>query len=180
MHGIIFAELQKYVTARLGAGAWDELLKQAGLGGTLFLPVQEYPDGHALALVATACRITGKEPGAILEDFGEFIVPDLVKTYGSLIKPEWKTLDLIENTEDTIHRVVRARNPGARPPSLKVERPRPNEVIITYSSARRMCALAKGIVKGIAKAYKERVTMLEPSCMLLGAPACRITVKLAS
>jgi hypothetical protein len=179
MHGIIFAELQKYVGARYGAGTWTSLLEQAGLGKwKMYVPIQEYPDREAVALVTAAATLTGKPAPSILEDFGEFIVPDLLAMYGSLVRPGWKTLDLVENTEQVIHSVVRIRNPGARPPELRAARPSEREVVVTYASARKMCGVAKGIIKGIAGHYNERVFVGETSCMLRGQPSCTISVKL--
>jgi hypothetical protein len=35
MHGVIFAELRKYVDTKLGRDVWDDLLKEAGLGGVI-------------------------------------------------------------------------------------------------------------------------------------------------
>ncbi len=179
MHGVIFAELKKYVDTKLGGGKWSTLLKESGVGQQkVYMAVQEYPDQEAAALVSAASKMTGKSAPAILEDFGAFIVPDLVHMYWALIKPEWKTLDLIEHTEETIHRVVRIKNPGARPPELKCSRPGPNEVMITYSSARRMCAIARGIVRGVAEHYNEQVVINETNCMLKGNQSCKISVKL--
>lgn len=54
-----------------------------------------------------------------------------------------------------------------------------DEVVITYSSERKLCAVAKGIVKGIGAHFQERISIRESECMLKGAPACRISVKLA-
>lgn len=178
MHGIIFSELKKYVDAKLGGGAWDKLLKEAGLNGKIYLAIQEYPDQEAVTLVSTASKITGKPVTSILEDFGEYIAPDLLGMYKSLIKPEWKTIDLIKNTEETIHKVVRLKNPGAKPAELKCSSPAPDQVDITYSSPRKMCAVAKGIARGVAKHYNERVLITEPACMLKGSPSCKISVKL--
>ena len=118
MHGVIFLELRKFIGARLGDSAWDGLLSRAGLGGQIYLAVKEYPDSHASKLVESACAMTGKTASELLEDFGEFSVPDLLQFYGSQLDPAWKTLDLIENTEGTIHKVIRRRNPGAKPPKL--------------------------------------------------------------
>jgi len=78
-------------------------------------------------------------------DFGEFIAPDLMATYPRLIRPEWRTLDVLVNAEQTVHKVVRLRNPGARPPLLRCARTTPEEVVITYASPRRLCALARGL-----------------------------------
>jgi hypothetical protein len=179
MHGVIFLELRKFVGARLGDHAWDGLLQQAGLGGQVYLAVKEYPDSDALKLVETACAITGKPASALLEDFGAFSVPDLLQFYGSQLDPAWKTLDVIENTEETIHKVVRRRNPGARPPKLRCERLSPREVVLHYTSSRRMCSLARGICRGLGAHFGEQVEIEEPTCMLTGAPECRISVRLS-
>ena len=98
MNGIIFIELGAFVESKLGPGAWKKLLEEAGLGFPLYVPIQDYPDQDAMTLIAAAARLTGTEPQALLDAFGEFIVPDLVKTFGHLINPAWRTLDLIEHT----------------------------------------------------------------------------------
>jgi predicted hydrocarbon binding protein len=176
MHGVIFAEMKKYVETRIGGDTWNDLLIRSGLGERTYTASQPYPDEEAIALVSTASRITGMPVPAILEDFGEFIVPDLAKTYKVMIRPSWKTLDLIENTESIIHRVVRVAYRGATPPILQSNRISPDEVVVVYQSPRKMCALARGIVKGIAKLYDEHVTITETTCMLKGDPSCRIVV----
>lgn len=176
MHGIIFVELKKFADALLGEEAWDGLLKQAELVNRIYLPVQEYPDAEAVALVGAVCARTGRTADAVLSEFGRFIVPDLLRMYGSLLDRGWTTLEVIENTEETIHRVVRARNPGARPPELHCSRPSPHEVVVVYRSRRRLCGIAKGIVEGLAEHFHERVTLDETRCMLRGDPECRIHV----
>jgi predicted hydrocarbon binding protein len=179
MHGIIFAELQKFVDAKLGRGSWAKVLKQAGYDSKIYLPVQEYPDEEAVALAATAAKIAGLDIQDVLQGFGEFIVPDLVKMYAAVIKADWKTLDVVEHTEETIHRVVRIKNRGAKPPEIRCVRPSKSEVVITYSSARKMCSLAKGIVSGLAKHYKEKIAISETKCMLKGGAHCEITLRKA-
>src|SRR5689334_23079220 len=100
MHGMVLNELRGFAEAAFGAGGWKTLLDQAKLGGRIYLPIEEYPDEEALALVATASRLSGKPVGDLLEAFGEFIVPGLLKMYGALIQPSWNTLDIIEHTEE--------------------------------------------------------------------------------
>jgi len=51
----------------------------------------------------------------LLEDFGALSRRILIDMYWALIEPEWKTLDLLEHTEEAIHKVVRLKNPGAQP-----------------------------------------------------------------
>jgi predicted hydrocarbon binding protein len=179
MHGIIFAELKKYVQARHGDDTWKALLQRAGLKNSVYLPIRDYPDAEVVAIVGAASEATGAPAGEILEDFGGFIAPDLLAMYRSLVKPEWRTLEFLENTEETIHRVVRIKDPTARPPELRCERVSASEVVVRYTSARRLCAVARGIVQGVADHYGERVEILEPSCMLRGDAECRIHVTTA-
>ena len=178
MHGIIFAELKKYVQARHGDDAWKALLQRAGLpANTLYLPIREYPDADAAAIVGAASEATGLPAGEILEGFGRYIAPDLLGMYRALVKPEWRTLEFLENTEETIHRVVRIKDAAAKPPEIRCERLSPGEVVIRYASERRMCAVARGIARGVADHYGERVDIGEPSCMLRGDAECRIHVR---
>lgn len=93
------------------------------------------------------------------------------------MKPEWRTLDFLEQTEDTIHRVVRFRNPGAMPPELAVKRTGDHEVVILYTSQRKMCSVAKGIIRGVAKHYGDPIEIDESHCMLKGHPQCTIEVR---
>ncbi len=177
MHGMIFSEIKKYVGARLGAEAWQKLLQEAGIGFKVYMVTNDYPDSEAVALVSAASRITGTPVAGVLEDFGAFIVPDLLVTYGSSVRPEWRTLDVLENTENVMHAAVRVRNHNAQPPRLVCERVGPHEVVINYSSQRKMCSLAKGIVRGIALHFKEAVAISEPQCMHKGDPSCKFVVQ---
>jgi predicted hydrocarbon binding protein len=176
MHGIIFGELKRLVDAKLGGDSWRRLIHSAGLGSKVYMPIGEYPDADAVAIVSAIAKTTGKGIKPVLEEFGEFIAPNLIALYRHMVKPEWRTLDLLENTEATIHRVVRLRNPGAHPPQLKTVRSG-DEVVITYSSQRRMCGIAIGIVRGLARHYNENVAIDELSCMLQAAASCQIRVR---
>jgi predicted hydrocarbon binding protein len=175
MHGIIFIELKKFVIENFGANTWRELIAQT-TKRTVYLATDVYPDQEVVDIVTAASKALKKPIPDILEAFGEFIVPDLAKVYGSLIKPSWGFLDLLENTEKVMHTSVRLKNPGAEPPMLQCARKSPTEVVITYNSKRRMCALAKGIIEGLAKLYKQRARVEESSCMLKGDAQCVIAV----
>lgn len=178
MHGIIFAELKKFVVSQLGPDAWNRLLNQIGAPGKVHLPTQVYPDAELVALVKAASQVTGEEVPALLQAFGHYIAPDLLQLYRAQVNPAWKTLDLLEHTEETIHRVVRLRDPNAKPPQLVVRREGPASVVIRYTSPRKLCDVAKGITLGVAEHYGETVTISDDRCMLKGDDACVIRVSL--
>jgi hypothetical protein len=109
-----------------------------------------------------------------VEAFGEFIVPSLLKMYGHLIKPNWKSLDIIEHTEGTVHAVDRVNDKDALPPKLRTRRTGPDTIVLVYDSPRKMCALAIGIGKGLARHYKETLSIDQTKCMHKGGPFCEI------
>jgi len=63
------------------------------------------------------------------------------------------------------------------PPVLQARRVSPDEVQLTYASARRMCGIAKGLARGLGKEFDEQIVVFETECMLAGAPACQITIR---
>lgn len=177
MHWIIYAELKKFVELRLGPDRWDTILIAAKLGAAKFVAGQNRPDSDAAAIVGAAARLTGTPAQQLLESFGEFLVPDLLKFYGNLVRPEWRTLDVIQNAEQAIHTIVRVNDSTARPPKLACERTAKDTVTIRYDSPRQMCGVARGIVNGLAAHYREKVRVTEPRCMHAGALSCEIRVR---
>jgi hypothetical protein len=176
VHGSILMALRRHVVQSYDEATWDALLADAGMPGRLFTSLGDYPDSDVLALVAAATRATGQDADAVLLGFGRSLVTDLVGTYRYLFDPSWTAFDLIEKTESTVHTVVRARQPGARPPMLVVTRRGPEHVSIRYESARRLCALARGITLGVGDHYGTPLQVNELACTRKGAPACQIEV----
>lgn len=174
MHGMIFSELQNYAEAKYGRGTWNALLKKANLETRMYLAVQEYPDREIISLVMAASGMAGLPVSVVLEDFGQFMVPSLLRMYGHLLRPEWRAIDVIEHTEGTVHTVVRTKSPGANPPRLKTRRLSPNEVLLIYTSSRQMCGLAIGIGKGLGEHFGEKIVTDETMCMHRGATRCEI------
>lgn len=96
-------------------------------------------------------------------------MPPLLRVYGSLLDPAWRTLDVIARTEETVHRAVRLRDPSASPPVLAARREGDDVVLIDYASPRRLCTVAEGIARGLAEPFGERVEVTQPACMVLSA-----------
>lgn len=171
-------QFQRFVITRFGREAWPALTSGAGipLGNELLSMATTYPDDYLFALVPVASEVTGIAVPVLLEDFGVFLAPSLLRIYQPLISSKWRTLDVIENTETAIHRVVRQRNPEAAPPKLRVERKGEDDVEIDYRSHRKLCAVAVGIIRGIASHFSEAVGIEQSECMHRGDDRCLIVV----
>ena len=174
MHGIILSEFHKFVVEQHGADTWRHVVSRARLSDVTFTPVEIYPDELMVELINAAVRLTNVARSTLLESFGEHLTPRLLSIYKVLLNPTWRTLDVIEHTEQTVHRVVRTRDPRANPPLLRAVRTGPAEVVLTYDSRRGLCAMARGIAKGIARYFGEELVVSERACMLRGDPSCVI------
>lgn len=180
MHGIIFSELNKYVLARWDEALWEQVLIKSALEGKNYLIKEKYQDKDLLALIKALEEVSQLSSTELLKDFGCFIVPDLLQLYGAVISADWKTLDLLANTEKTIHKIVRMKTPGSSPPMLTCKRKNAREVLIHYDSPRKLCALAEGIIQGVANNYDEQITISQQQCMHKGDLQCLISVTLNS
>jgi predicted hydrocarbon binding protein len=176
MHGTMFVELRKFVEDSYGNAAWPQVLAAAGLGPRIYLPITSYPDEELAALVVAASAITGRSAPQLLESFGEHVAPGLLAMYRHLLDPAWRTLDVLEHVEETAHRAVRLEQRGAAPPYLEAERTSKQRIRIRYTSNRRLCHVAKGIINGLAHHFGDTIEVDESSCMHRGAAQCILVV----
>ena len=177
MHGLIHIELERFAREQAGDGPWEQAVIAAGLTDRTYVATARYDDTEALSLVVALAKITEIGPQALLEGFGRALVPALLSNFSYMVAPEWRTLELIQNTEELIHTALRASDEAARPPMLRVIRRSADEVIVIYASERRMCGVAKGIARGLGDHFGEAIVVDEESCMLTGASSCTIAVR---
>jgi len=163
MHGLIHTELAAFVKFHRGEKFWQKVMQQAQLADRLYLQVGSYPDEEIQAIVVAAAELMATSVDGVLEDFGFFLVPRLIERYQSYIDPQWKTLELLLKTEQTIHRVVRLKDKFAAPPRLKFSQTGENSLRLEYDSPRKMQAVARGMINGVADWYGEQVRIKETS-----------------
>ena len=179
MQGIILDELEKYVGRELGEPGLSRMRGLTGRGEDGYRFDKSYPDEEVHLIVRGVVEATGKPPEVILEHFAEAMVPGLLSVYGFLINPRWSFMDFLVNAEGVIHKGVRLTTEAAKPPAIQSERVGREEVTIVYKSKRKLCSVAKGIIRGAATHYGAEITITEDSCMHRGAQECLIRVSAA-
>jgi len=186
VHGLIFFYLRKFLAIGLPSDASPDAPADASADGrrttttiptARYLPTGVYPDAEAVSLLETFAKETGARLPDVVERFGEFLAPHLLKVGGTSVDPRWTLLDLIEHTESIIHAMVRVKNPGATPPVLETLRQDHRELQLIYTSQRRLCRLAAGLIRGMARQLEEPVEIEETSCMLQGDPFCSFVIR---
>jgi tRNA A-37 threonylcarbamoyl transferase component Bud32 len=178
VHGLIFFYMQKFADRlSLGGGGAADFRATVVREPGRYQPSAVYPDAEAVQILEGLSAGLSRPLPAIIAEFGEFLAPNLVRVAGPWIDPTWRTLDLIQNTETLIHSMVRTAKPGADPPVLETVRVSAEELQLVYSSRRRLCVLATGLMRGMARHFGEKIDVCETSCMLKGDPFCSFTIR---
>ena len=84
----------------------------------------------------------------------------------------------LENT--VMYPEVRKLYPGAEVPDFAYDTTSTDVLTMVYSSGRRLCALAEGLIHGAASHYGEEATITQPECMLRGASRCVLRISFRS
>lgn len=159
MHGFIHLMLKQFATAALGEEGWHQAVKGSGVRPRVYSATGSYPDEEAVAIVVEASKISGKSVEELLELFGEFIVPKLLENFSSLINPKWTTKEFLLNTEQSIHEVIRSRDPDAKPPKLTVKEIGPNHLEVHYESPRGLLPVGLGIIRAVGNHYNQKLDL---------------------
>ena len=160
MHGLIFQKLQDFVIDISSGDTWLKMKKEAGFEDVIFSPTRKYPDEYIERFVEVAQSHFELERDEVLEAFGKHMGPQLIQLFSFTIDPKWKALEIIENTEEYIHKALKTADPNVDTPKLAVTRVSGNEIKLEYNSPRKMIALGIGIVKAIGEAFEEPLTII--------------------
>jgi hypothetical protein len=169
--GVIFNLLEELVRRHRGEIAWDTLLGIAGVDGA-YTSLGSYPDEDLLRLVQAVSTEMGLSTSDTLRWFGRQSMPLLAERYPHFFTAHATTRAFLLTLNDIIHAEVRKLYPGAQVPVFDFDTSSPEVLVIGYSSARRMCALAEGFTEGAAECFKETVSFEHTACMLRGDPRC--------
>jgi predicted hydrocarbon binding protein len=181
LEGIVFLGLRKFVRERLGGPTWRAVQSGAGLADRIYMPLQKYPAEELVDILAVIADETDATVASVLEDYGEFIAPDLLRTYATIIDPRWKLLDIVERSHGILGQAVLLRKTSdALSTSIRGLRVSDREASLTYASPQRLCAMVRGALRGIAGHVGEAVVIGELRCMLRGHRQCEIRVRTAS
>lgn len=155
MHGSMYVLLKRYIENTYDYSTWVKLLEAAGIDRAAYHMQELYPTRELLAIIQVASQTTGISVYDLMEQFGEFLVPDLILIYKKYVRPEWNTYDMLLNSEVAMHGAVRKEDNRTDPPILLVTKKGSKTLIVDYYSKRRMSGVAVGIIKGIASYYHE-------------------------
>jgi hypothetical protein len=174
MLGVILDEIRRYVVQEFGDPAWHEVMKRSGMPAAHRYGLEKaYPDEELGALATRAAEVTGRPVAAVLEGFGEAMVPDMFRFFEVQVDPRWTLVDFLLGIEEIL---ALAYAEGAMPTKAVATLTGPRTVTVVYDSPLRACSALRGLIHGAAAHYDVEVDLVEEECALRGDPACVIKV----
>jgi hypothetical protein len=179
MHGLFFFFIKKFAEARASTASEEASaeLRDRIRRSAAFLPDGSCPDSDAVGLLQAVSDAAGEPLTQTQATFGEFVAPHLVRVARPLIDRSWRTLDVVAHADGIIRSMVHDQQDYADPPTHETVRISENELHLVYVSQRRMCALATGIIRGLAVHFHETIQVEESACMCRGSPYCAFVLR---
>jgi predicted hydrocarbon binding protein len=173
MHASILTSIGDYARAKCSptaSAALEDLLPHSSI-----VPFRVHPDVQAMAALALVANADRRPVAAVLESYGRFFVKWAEPVYPAAFDaPDARSL--FKGIE-RVHAIARDVTRGAMPPDIAVEEPSPDRLALVYASPRGLCAIVRGMIRGVADRYREPIAFEETACMCEGAPACRFELR---
>lgn len=177
MHGIVMKGLKDFVVEQYDRPTWFDIKDAATDQSSTYLPLREYPDEEAIAIVGEVSERTNVPSDTLLKAFGEYLASDLLSVYGIYVDDSWSAIELVGSVEEYIHTALRKRRISEfTPPELESQWMDDDRVMVRYTSDRQLCSLAIGLLLGIADHYDTEFVIHEPLCMHEGDDCCELII----
>lgn len=178
MQGVVLLGIQRFARERFGPDFWRMVETDAGIAGRLYLPSQSYPMSEVDAAIGSVSRHSGMSVPMVLESIGDYVAPDMLAAYSSLIEPQWGLLDVLLRSEAIVERAALKHGIKLANSPIEGRTGSNGDIVLAYRSPWRICQLVKGLVRGLGAHLNEPVTIEELRCAAMGSPACEWAVKI--
>lgn len=174
MKGIVFNVFSDLVTDSFGWEIWDQLIENTKPASqAIYTSADIYPDDELISYVTELSKITGTA------------APDLVRAFGKYMMHKFKTMhpefldghnakSFLASVHNVIHVEVKKLHPDSLLPKFEYEDESDDTLTMLYSSERKLCHLAEGLVQGVGEVFNEAIAIEHPECMHDGAEKCRV------
>jgi len=177
--GIVFNLLETLVVRDHGPETWDALLDAAELDGA-YTSLGSYPDEDLVALVAAASQALELPSDDVIRWFGRNAMPLFADRYPQLFSEHADARSFVLTLNDIIHPEVRKLYPGAVVPEFEFDDVHAGPLTMDYSSPRKLCAFAEGLLLGAADHWSQSVEITQTLCMHRGDEKCRLRIDFAA
>ncbi|MEM7431063.1 MAG: heme NO-binding domain-containing protein [Pseudomonadota bacterium] len=174
MKGIVFNIFSDLVNDEFGMEVWDQLIDQTEPESmAIYTSTEIYPDEELVAYVTELSRITGAEAPALIRAFGKYMMHRFKGVHPEFMEGQ-TAKSMLEGVHDVIHVEVKKLHPDTLLPTFEYESSGDDQLTMIYTSPRKLCHLAEGLIEGTGEVFGEAITIDHTECMHDGADSCRL------
>lgn len=160
MKGIVFTEFLQMVEDVHGYDVVDQIITDVNPESEgVYTAVGTYSHTEIVALVVAYAEQTKQEVGDVLRKFGHHLLEVFHKSYPEFFEPNPTAFDLFSSIDNYIHIEVAKLYPDAELPRFEINKQTTGEMVMTYTSERKMSDLALGLIEKTLEHYKENATI---------------------
>ena len=157
MKGMVFTELFELVEEKFGYDLLDDVIIESKLSNDgAYTKTGNYEFEELQRIVASLSKHTKLPIETLLEVYGEHLFIKLISMLPQFNNPK-NILDFIEGVETHIHVEVRKLYPTAELPTFDIISKNDTTLEFNYKSSRKLHHLAKGLLIGASKHFKEPI-----------------------
>lgn len=173
MKGVIFNFLEAFITEGWGEEAYERIVGLCPLHTQEpFVGPNTYPDADLLAIVGKAAETLGVSVPDAVHAFGRFCFPRFAAKYPVFVRDHTHPKTFLQTIDKVIHVEVRKLLKDAEPPRITSVDPAPDELVLSYASARQLCPLVGGLLEGVAAYFHTPIHYQQTRCVRDGSPVC--------
>ncbi len=177
MKGVVFIALNDMVEKEYGMSAWEDILSEVSPECQgVYISTQDYPDEDVVKYVLSISKKLGIEPSVATQYFGKFLFGELNNKYDIFTKLSPNLFDFLRSIEGVIHKEVRKLYENPRLPTLSYQVNGEGDLQLHYTSPRKLCFLAEGLIFGAAEFYGENISLQHDTCMHKGDDHCILRI----
>jgi len=177
MKGVVFNIFSDLVTDTFGWEVWDQLIENTQPASeAIYTSAEVYPDEELVAYVMALSEITGTDAPDLIRAFGKYMMHKF-----KVIHPEFldgqTAKSFLASVHDVIHVEVKKLHPDSLLPTFEYEDTDEHSLTMIYSSERKLCHLAEGLIEGVSEIFGQPISLQHPVCMHQGAEHCRLELR---
>lgn len=176
MKGMVFNLLNELVENEFGFETWDAVLEKANPKSEgIYTSGAVYEDSEMVDLVTALSEELNTSVPDLLRAFGSFMIGKFAGMHPEFFQTSAK--EFLKSVHDIIHVEVRKLHDGVILPDFDYEDPGLQGLVMLYSSPRKMCHLAEGLIQGTSKHFETPIIIAHTACMHDGQDHCRLELE---
>ncbi len=178
MQGTIFTAFSEMIIDKMGMEQWNELLDTTEPESKgMYTSGEQYEDSELVNMVVALSEKTGVEAEKLIQAFGQYLFSTLWDNCPTDVSNIKTLREFLLSIHSVIHVEVQRLHPNAYLPKFEYEDGEGTDLIMYYSSKRKLCHASVGLIYGAAKQYNEEISITHPECMHSGKDRCKLVIK---